>query len=350
MSHTRQSPAVIIARRHQSAPKEHWADREIKKAAEEIDAGNYVAPARESDRAALDRLGLALGMGGGGVAVGEKPALEEFYQTRDFNELGQHPRVLEALERMKREHEAEEDPLAKLELSWKLHELTAQQVAKDKWDGQQRWQGAENEEMRYGQILSPEQFFDKLQAVIGRDRGLMLSGNVVRLSPGDKSGRVAIVTANPEWEGEGPVVYPQSQAKQLKREGMELYTQGKQYRAAGYHALADKKMHQAAEKFQAATEKLMAANVYKENVPQFLRVASLQWPASTEWMIMHFDEYGVPTSPKFLGWRTALLMLIRNGSITEAEAHKAFPVGSGEAASWYRQQLKIFRDALQVVA
>jgi hypothetical protein len=31
--------------------------------------------------------------------------------------------------------------------------------------------------------------------------------------------------------------------------------------------------------------------------------------------------------------------MIRCGAITPTEAHKAFPVGSGEASAWYLQQI-----------
>jgi hypothetical protein len=60
-------------------------------------------------------------------------------------------------------------------------------------------------------------------------------------------------------------------------------------------------------------------------------------------MVMRFDEYGVPTTAKYLGWRTALLSMIRLNVITEKEANKAFPLGNGPASSWYREQLFIFR-------
>jgi hypothetical protein len=56
-------------------------------------------------------------------------------------------------------------------------------------------------------------------------------------------------------------------------------------------------------------------------------------------MVMRFDEFGVPTSAKHLGWRTALLTMIRLEVITPKEAEKAFPLGSGPASAWYREQL-----------
>jgi hypothetical protein len=61
-------------------------------------------------------------------------------------------------------------------------------------------------------------------------------------------------------------------------------------------------------------------------------------------MVMRFNEYGVPTTAKFLGWRTALLSMIRLNVLTEEEAHKAFPLGSGQAADWYKAQLYMHRN------
>jgi hypothetical protein len=77
--------------------------------------------------------------------------------------------------------------------------------------------------------------------------------------------------------------------------------------------------------------------------PEFVRVATVQWPLGTEWMIIEFTEWGTVWKPKFYGWRTALLTMIRVGAITEAQAHKAFPVGSGEAGAWYLQQIYDFK-------
>jgi hypothetical protein len=77
----------------------------------------------------------------------------------------------------------------------------------------------------------------------------------------------------------------------------------------------------------------------KAAVEEPVQVATLQWPFGTEWMVMKFDEFGVPRTPRFIGWRTALLALVRNGAITVAEAHRAFPVGTGVQASWYKQQM-----------
>jgi hypothetical protein len=89
---------------------------------------------------------------------------------------------------------------------------------------------------------------------------------------------------------------------------------------------------------------LLEREAYEAEVPEFLRVGTLQAPLGTEWMMMNFDEFGVPTSPMYVGWRTALLTMMRARVITEGEAHTAFPVGSGPAAEWYLQQLYMMRN------
>jgi hypothetical protein len=61
-------------------------------------------------------------------------------------------------------------------------------------------------------------------------------------------------------------------------------------------------------------------------------------------MIMDFTEWGAVYAAKFIGWRTALLTMIRCRAITEAQAHKAFPIPSGPAAAWYLEQLQMIRD------
>lgn len=338
-------PTVLIPRKHQSAPKEHWADKEIKKAAEEIDAGRYI-PDAPSDASTMNGLGLALGLGNRGVAVGEKPRLSEFQQTRDFEMLGQHPRVMEAMERLQREKEEARDPQEAVEKSWMLHEMAEKQAAIQKWDGQERWEGKENEEMRIGRILAPQQFYDQLCKVIGRER-ILLSHHAVKTSPDARSARVGLYVRNPEWRGEAPKLeYPHARAAQLRAQGEQMLVKAKRYRATGLHTKADQTFNMAAECAKAATEILMELerSTFEERAHEFLRVGTLQWPCGTEWMMMNFNEYGVPTTAKYLGWRTALLTMVRSQCLTEQEANKAFPLGTSRAAEWYQQQMYMLRN------
>ena len=342
MSAKPQAPAVHIKRKHQSAPAPHPIDKDIMKAAVEIDTGQWSPPA-DSAGADLSKMGLALFQGDIDPSRVNKPYLDDFQQTNLLNQIGQHPRVLEAMERLKLEIDDEKDDERLMELTYEMHELQEATSEKNRWEGQQRWEGRDNEEMRRGEILSPAMFYDRLTAVIGPGR--IHRGNYVETNRTEHAGRVALTVRNPLWRGEKPGELPQAQAATLRKEAEEEMRQVKSLRALGRDQEADKLLRKVQDKQIASGSLLMESAAKTAEAPkEFIRVATLQYPASTEWMIMGFDEFGVPTEPRFLGWRTALLTLIRRRIITEAEAHEAFPVGSGPAASWYLEQLQIFRN------
>lgn len=343
---------VVIPPHHQSAPKEHWAQKEIMAAAREIDEGQWLPdPDPERDQA-MAGLGLALGMGTAGVAVGEKPAFEEFRHTWNLDQVSRHPRVAEALERMREEVYAPPDPQQALERNLALRELTSAAAEPQKWDGQGRWEGHENEAMRYGQILSPEQFYDRLGKVVGKGR-IKLGEHLVRTSPEARSGRIGIFMRNPEWQGAKKKVIDSrpAQIMELREKGYAELRRARQLRRLGLHSESDQAVNYAGCMAEEAMRLQMDLCAEEQlEPPEFLRVGTLQWPAGTEWMIMAFTEYGAVYAPKFLGWRTALLTMIRARAITEAEAHKAFPVPSGPAAAWYLEQLQMMRDVEGTVA
>jgi hypothetical protein len=311
-------------------------------AAREIDEGKWEPdPDPERDQA-MDALGLALGLGNAGVAVGARPALEEFEHTKNLDLIGRHPRVIEALERMKTEVYDAPDPLAALEHNLAMRELAEAASIDQKWDGQGRWEGKENEEMRYGQILTPEQFYDRLGKVVGKGR-IKLSEYMVKPTLNSKSGRIAIQVPNPLWKG-GALVFDDRfvTSRKLRDDGMIELRCARNLRKCGLEAEADKHVELAAQMAEEAMRLQFEADLEYQQ-PEFLRVGTLQWPANTEWMIMDFTEWGAVYQAKFLGWRTALLTMIRAKAITEREAHKAFPVASGPAAAWYLEQLAILR-------
>jgi hypothetical protein len=338
-----QMPNVIIKPKDQSAPKEHPAQAEIRKAAVEIDEGRWI-PDPRADETAIDDLGLALRTGPESE-LRQRPTLQDFQDTRTLNELGRHPRVIEAMEKMAKEVEETTNPQEALEKTWALHEMAVLQAADQKWEGQERWEGKENEEMRHGQLLTPPQFYDRLGKVVGKGR-IKLSMNVVKTNPEAKSGRVGLYIKNPEWQGEKPKVdYPQVRAKAIREEAEMLMAKAKRLRKLRLDSEADKVFDLAGGMIQEATKILMEMSAAEQLAPsEYLRVGTLQWPVGTEWMVMNFNEFGVPTTAKYLGWRTALLTMIRCGALTEANAHKAFPVGSGPAASWYLEQLMKMRN------
>jgi hypothetical protein len=269
------APAIHIAPEHQSAPKKNWADIEIEKAAEEIRTGQFTPTLEDDD---LITIGIQRG------ALPASPADIDMNSTAASLMLAQHPRVQDALRRLEQEQRDAKTSQEALEKSQMLFELNEEASKPNQWDGQGRWLGRENEEMRIGLILTPFQFLERLEKVIGVGKVMLNRYAVLK--------RVALLA--PQKSGERPLVLLPGQAE------------------------PDEK--------------------------GLVHVGTLQWPCSSEWMIMKFDEYGVPTTAKYLGWRTALLSMIRANVITEKQAHKAFPLTSGPAANWYRRQLQIFRS------
>lgn len=65
-----------------------------------------------------------------------------------------------------------------------------------------------------------------------------------------------------------------------------------------------------------------------------------------ELSIMRFDEYGIPTTEKFRGWRTCLLQLILKSAITQAKAEEVFgQPPTTPAFHRYNSTLQRFRNA-----
>lgn len=285
---------MVIPAKHQSSPKEHEADRAIRDAAQEIHDGKWV------DERPEDELTIALGGGTAEEAerIANNPTVQDFQNTADSLTLGRHPRVIEALARMEKEVDESRTSQEFAEKSAMLYELNRATKSSQRWEGQERWEGEENEQMRFGLILTPFQFMERLVRVIGEQRVRLHSKGTTEGKAGREqmTGRVPLLVPDQGQMEKNLIVPPNAGA-----------TKGQAY-------------------------------------PGFLMVATLQWPASTEWMVMRFDEFGVPTTPKYLGWRTALLSMIRADVITEKEANKAFPVGSGQAAEWYREQLFRWRN------
>ena len=342
---------IKIARKHQSAPKETVLDKAVQQAAEEIDRGRWIDEDPDGQTAALDGLGLALSMGTIDQVkrtVSLHGSDAEFQQavdrTRDLNQIGRHPRVLEAIEQLRSEQDDGKTPEEQLELEWKLWEMTALQVADQKWEGQQRWAGAENEEMRLGKLMTPKDFVLKLFETIGRER-VIVPGQVAFENPGDKSGVLGLFVKNPLWEGaEFKREYKRNKSAELMERARKLIVKCEALFNVGMLEQAKKLRDEIIQMTTAATSMDMEISREEWHEPELLRVGSLQWPLMTEWMVMRFNEFGVPTEAKYKGWRTALLTMIRSRAITEEEAHKAFPVGSGPAAAWYLEQLYRIRN------
>jgi hypothetical protein len=264
------APSVHVPRHHQSAPKEHWADKEINKAAEEIRTGQFKPEPAEDDLLQMLSVGVQRGN------LPNSPNDIDMGSLDQTELLMRHPRVQEAMEKLDRERLDAKTSQQYLEKSCALFEMNAAAASANRWAGQERWMGRESEEMRIGQVMTPFEFMERLESVIGEGR--------VFFSRFAVASRVALLVPN-----------------------------------------------------EGAKKTVLLAGQKPED--EFLQVATLQYPCSSEWMVMRFDEYGVPTTAKYLGWRTALLALIREGLVTERQAHQAFPVLGGPASAWYREQL-----------
>lgn len=284
----KKAPAVHIPRQHQSAPKEHWADGEVRKAAEEIQEGKFQVTVSEDDFLAV---GLQRGLNIQNPSMlGGVDKLNLADQVADSMALAQHPRVQAAIEKLKEEQYTGRTPQEVLEKTQMLHEMNERAMQHSRWDGQGRWLGKDNEEMRVVNILSPIQFLQKLETVIGENR--------VFLNRYAVAGRVALLV-----EDKGAV------HSRIILPGMPA----------------------------------------KKDESGMLMVGTLQYPCGPEWMVPRFDEYGIVTTAKYLGWRTALLSMIDLCVITQKEAHKAFPLVENQASAWYREQLYRIRGRDGVV-
>ena len=93
-----QSAAVIIGRHHQSAPKDHWADKVMREAAQDIVDGKVE------------------GQGAG----------EDFFHYGQTQTVLGHPRVQDALRKLETEMEASHNTQEALEKSAMYHELNEQ--------------------------------------------------------------------------------------------------------------------------------------------------------------------------------------------------------------------------------
>jgi hypothetical protein len=165
-----------------------------------------------------------------------------------------------------------------------------------RWEGQERWMGRENEEMRLVNILHPHAIFQKM-----KDAGINCS-----IEP-----QVTKV-----WD-----IDPKS--------GLSVLCS--RTRAGGARFwLHDVIIQQCVG---------ISAWVWQDGERVAKYITYMQVPGP-EWSVMRFNEYDVPTCEKYRGWRTALLKLMMDGVLTVEEVNKAFGEPTvGPASDFYYQQL-----------
>lgn len=165
-----------------------------------------------------------------------------------------------------------------------------------RWEGQERWIGKENEEMRLVNIMTPHEVIRRLQ---GAGVKASIDPAVHETWTPNLGGILVRTTANIS--------------------GARLWLHAE--------IILDR----------------VGISAWVNNEPKY--ITYLQWPRGPEWSLMRFNEYDVPTSERYRGWRTALLRLMQERVVTEEEVDRAFgPVVENEASLYYRQQVAELRN------
>jgi hypothetical protein len=199
-----------------------------------------------------------------------------------------------------------------IEAEQELFEENYRSAHARRWQGQTRWMGRFNEEARLVNIMTPGAVMRKLQAA-----GVNASDTpAVRwvYAVDDKTGILV------------PTPKPISAARLWLHEDV-VYMKGTSETHAGRIGVSAWVWDESAGK----------------RIPRCL--TSLQYDCGPEWSLMWFDEMDVPTRERYRGWRTALLALITNDVLTEAEVLEAFgPVHDSTASELYLETLKAHRE------
>lgn len=187
-----------------------------------------------------------------------------------------------------------------IEAEQQLFEENYRNARKYRWEGQERWMGKENEEMRLVNILHPHAVFERLRA----------AGVNCSIEP-------AVTWA---WDAD-------------PKTGLTIPVQ--RTRSSARFWLHD-----------VVIRDLVGISGWVWRNGE--RVASyctyLQYPRGPEWSLMRFDDMDIPTCEKYRGWRTALVKLMQMEVLTEDEVNRAFgePIHN-EASELYYEQLDYIR-------
>lgn len=189
-----------------------------------------------------------------------------------------------------------------IEAEQEAYELAYAAAEPQRWKGQERWQGRENEEMRLTNILHPHEVFAKLRRA-GVDARIESPTYYVWGIDDDTGKRVAI----------------------------------KKQRDVGRIWL-----HDEAVRGRVGISAWMPDETTGRRTIKW--VAALQFPYGPEWSVLNFNEWNVPINERYRGWRTALLQMILKDVITEEEVDRAFgPVTLNPASELYRKSLQHHR-------
>jgi hypothetical protein len=219
--------------------------------------------------------------------------------TRSYDEeLSLTPQQLAYLDTLERnDRNLSNEELEEIDRQYTLAYASAEP---SRWNKQELWQGNENEAMRLVNILHPHAVFRKLQA----------------------AGVDARIEAAKFWTW----VIDDST-------GMPTVVRKE-------HSTGRLWLHDDAVRGRVG----VSAWVYENGEKKRRCVTSLQDDCGPEWSVMRFNEWNVPTTEKYRGWRTAMLHLILAGVLTEEEVDRAFGPPVDNDASWfYRRSLEDYR-------
>lgn len=290
---------VIIPLRHQSAPTIKYDSVLAREAAGALDS--YRAARRDWDLIDWEAMNPA-----------RRRRREMINQDfdREFDAPGHHDPELQLLEQRAYVERIEHRPEEWVEESLELHDANCEKAREQRLPDQERWQGAENEKARLVNILHPSQIMRRLRA----------AGVDAR----DYEHPNARVWLN-DWSVQGLV-------------GVNVWVEPQEMDDEGYLLSLSEATSQ--KQKEMLTQNFLACRSGRK-VQRTL--TSLQEPYGPEWSVMRFNSHGVATKEKYRGWRTAMLVLIVAGALTEEEVDRAFGPPLGEAGAWYRSQLQAWR-------
>ena len=170
-----------------------------------------------------------------------------------------------------------------------------------RWEGQERWQGRENEEMRLVRVMHPHTVFERLR----------------------RAG-VDARTESPEFDvwtvgGDGK---PELR-KVVRSTGRIWLSRESRVGRIGVMAYVPDQM---------------------TGRREIRQVTTLQYPYGPEWSLMRFNSVGVATDERYRGWRTAMLQMVLADVLTEREVERAFGPATGPASLHYREQMQGYRN------
>lgn len=298
---------VIIPPWHQSAPEVRYDPKLAHEAAEQRDRGKFL----RTDWDAIDWEAANPASQRASQSASER---RRAMVNQDFDlemaSSGHRDASIVQLEAQAYREWIELRPELWVEQNLELEERNRMLAARNKLEGQERWEGAENERQRLVNVMHPNEVMRRLRR----------AGVDARTEEHPQ----ARIWLN-DWSAQGLV-------------GVNAWVKPQEMEEEGYllslaSATTERQRELLTENFHACRERRRVRKT----------LTSLQEPYGPEWSVMRIDKRGVATREKYRGWRTAMLVLITAEVLTEEEVERAFGPAIGEAGAWYRRQLQVLR-------